>query len=144
MGVLDTPAATSLSSIVMKRCSLRSTGGEALASLHSPEVLARTIRALLEEPPAPSEVVTEAEIESAGAKPPPGVLPETAPPVVELHAATLARTQAGRRMRRTPSKRRATPRHERYVSGRLQAAPWGDGVHVGSVGVGAGVAAGHR
>ena len=63
------------------------------------------VRALLAEPPAPSEVVTEAEIESARSKPPPGVPPETAPPLLEPQAAaaTLARTHARRRMRATPA-----------------------------------------
>ena len=109
--------------MLMKRWSLRSTGGEALASPHRPDVLASTIRALLDVPPAPSEVVTDAEIESARSKPPPGVPPVTEPPLLELQAAAkVTRAQARTRMRATrasdaPRGDRTLPRAWRTPAG---------------------------
>ena len=80
-GVVVIAPLTSASSIAMKRWPLRTIGGDALASLHRCAVLARSIWAVLDVPPAPSDVVIAAEIESAGWNVPPGIWPETEPPM---------------------------------------------------------------
>src|SRR4051812_17932917 len=83
----------------MKCSPLRSIAGDAPASLHRFEALPITIRAVVEESPAPSDIVTVAEIVSTISKPPPGGWPVIDPSAFEVQpTAPRSKTKPSVRM----------------------------------------------